>query len=71
MSRIRVLVNIFSALIVIAVIFQLFFRYQYITVGQGAAWRVDRLTNTICLMPCASSNPFNNIDFEPLPRPSK
>jgi hypothetical protein len=38
------------ALLVLAVIFQLFFRYQYVSGGDGFVWRVDRLTRQSCLV---------------------
>jgi hypothetical protein len=43
----------FGALIVLAVIFQLFLRYQYVhTVGYSIT-RIDRLTGASCELPCA------------------
>ncbi|HLY02659.1 MAG TPA: hypothetical protein VKR56_09215, partial [Candidatus Cybelea sp.] len=36
-----------GGLLVAALMFQLFFRYQYLE-NQGALWRIDRITQQIC-----------------------
>jgi len=42
---------ILGGLLIVAVVFQLFFRYQYLK--SGYEWyRVDRLTGQTCTMPC-------------------
>jgi hypothetical protein len=51
MNRTRALV-ISTVIIIIVVVFQLFFRYQYVGSGRDLM-RVDRLTEASCFMPCA------------------
>ncbi len=36
-------------------IFQLFFRYGYVSTGTSQVWRVDRLTGGSCALPCLSA----------------
>lgn len=38
--------------IVLALIFQLFFRYQYVPSTLGPVWRIDRITHASCILPC-------------------
>jgi hypothetical protein len=50
-----------AGILVMALLFQLFFRYQYVT-ANGLTWRIDRLTQQTCRlsigeMPCAPSTP--------------
>lgn len=37
------------ALVVLALFYQLCFRYEYLTAGDGLVVRVDRLTGQVCL----------------------
>jgi hypothetical protein len=39
---------VIGTLIVLAVIYQVAFRYEYFFVPQSGFWRVDRLTQTVC-----------------------
>lgn len=39
------------ALTLVAAVFQLFFRYEYIHLSGMVVMRVDRLTGTTCLLP--------------------
>jgi hypothetical protein len=46
-----------AALVALAVIYQFCFRYEYLSVSGGAesggaVFRVDRLTQSVCIMPC-------------------
>lgn len=41
-----------AGLLVAAVIFQLFLRYQYIAANDGGIARIDRLTGASCYLPC-------------------
>jgi len=50
-----------GSILLMALLFQLFFRYQYVS-ANGLTWRVDRLTQKTCRlsigqMPCATSTP--------------
>jgi hypothetical protein len=51
-----------AALILIAVTFQLFFRYEYVRQSAGLTWRVDRLTGASCTLPCEQT-PAPNADL--------
>jgi len=41
--------SVVAALLFVALVFQLFFRYQYLN-ADGVTWRVDRLTQETCQM---------------------
>lgn len=38
-----------------ALVFQVFFHYQYVQLGQGTIMRINRLTGSSCYMPCNPS----------------
>jgi len=57
-------------LIAVALVFQLFFRYQYVRLSDSVL-RVDRLTAQSCYMPCVPAsptpmptNPFDNLWYK-------
>jgi hypothetical protein len=54
-----------SALVVVVALFQLFFRYEYISGGRLIT-RIDRLTSSSCTMPC-TPEPIST----PRPAPSR
>lgn len=46
-----------SGVIALALLFQLFFRYQYIHTVGNAVMRVDRVTGATCYLPCLPPTP--------------
>ena len=71
LSLVRRAAAIAVSLVGLAVIFQLFFRYQYVASG-AYVFRVDRLTLATCYMPCRpavtyppSSSPTANPTLPP------
>jgi hypothetical protein len=56
---------VLGALLVAAVLFQVFFRYDYIHVDSARIVRVDRLTQASCDMPCLpppTAPPYDAVD---------
>jgi hypothetical protein len=45
------LLTLGGAVVVVAAVFQLFFRYQYIP-DRGIIQRIDRISGNVCVMPC-------------------
>jgi len=62
--RSRRLGYIIAGLAFIGLLFQLFFRYQYVHLEGATVMRIDRLSGSSCNMPCQSSH------FEPASAPS-
>jgi hypothetical protein len=48
----RRLLYVSASLIVVVLVFQFFFRYEYVQTGGGPVVRIDRLHATACIMPC-------------------
>lgn len=56
-----------GAVIVVAAIFQLFFRYEYVPQSVATVWRVDRLTGATCRLPCSTKSDVIDPDRTPAP----
>ena len=41
-----------AGLLAVTLVFQSFFRYEYVTTRSGHVIRIDRLKATACVMPC-------------------
>jgi len=46
-----------GALVAVGFVFQLFFRYEYVHQSSGFTYRIDRLTQASCVMPCIPAPP--------------
>jgi hypothetical protein len=46
---VKPLATTFAFFIILAVVFQLFFRYEYLAVATVGVVRIDRLTRTVCV----------------------
>lgn len=49
-------VGVTVAVVAALLFFQVFFRYEYRQIG-AHVWRIDRVTSSICELPCVAPSP--------------